>query len=235
MIDTTQLEQRSEEWRLARTGSVTASRVADLIKMNKNGSFSAKRAAYFNELVAERITKRPQDWKEIRSLTERAELEPDARACYTFYTGLEVDVVGYVKHPTIENAGASPDGLIGTDGMLEIKCLDAANHVRLLSGDDSVMFDYLPQVHFGMACTGRLWCDFVAFNPTMPEDMKLYRRRIPRDKDCITGLEAAVKQFLSEVDARVKEILSFRVGANNHLAQESEPGVVKAKKVSARN
>lgn len=210
MIDTTQLEQRSEAWRDARCGSVTASRVADLVKMNQNGKFSAKRATYFNELVAERITKHPQDWKEIRSLTERAELEPDARACYTFYMGLEVDVVGYVKHPVIENAGASPDGTVGQDGMVEIKALDAANHVRLISGDDSVMFDYLPQVHFGMACTGRKWCDFVAFNPTMPEDMKLYVRRIPRDKDCITQLETAVKQFLTEVDSRVKEILRRR-------------------------
>lgn len=220
-MDTALLEQRSEEWRLARCGSVTASRVADLIKINKNGSFSAKRAAYFNELVAERITKRPQDWKEIRSLTERAELEPDARACYSFYTGNEVEIVGYVKHPKIENAGASPDGLIGRDGMIEIKALDAANHVRLLAGDDSVMFEYLPQVHFGMACTKRKWCDFVAFNPTMPEDMKLYRRTIERDEICITEIEKAVRQFLAEVDARVAEILQARAGANNHLALEA--------------
>lgn len=225
MIDTTQLEQRSEEWRLARCGAVTASRVADLIKINKNGSFSAKRAAYFNELVAERITKRPQDWKEIRSLTERAELEPDARACYSFYTGNEVEIVGYVKHPEIDYFGASPDGLVGRDGMIEIKALDAANHIRLISGDDSVMFDYLPQVHSGMACTKRKWCDFVAFNPTMPEDMKLFVRTIQRDDDCISQIELAVKQFLAEVDSRVTEIFKARAGANNQLALEAGQSV----------
>lgn len=230
MIDTTQLEQRSEEWRLARTGCVTASRVGDLIKTIKSGNFSAKRANYFNEIVAERITGRPQDWKEIKSLTDRAEMEPDARACYLFYTGSEVETVGFVPHPAIERAGASPDGLIRTDGMIEVKCMDATNHIRLVSGDDSVMDEYLPQVYFGMACTGRTWCDFVAFNPTMPEELKLFVRRFERDEKEITRIEAGVIAFLAEVDARVNQILA-RTRGESPLVNALEASLAMAKGV----
>jgi hypothetical protein len=140
-------------------------------------------------------------------MTERADMEPDARAAYTFYTGNEVELVGFIDHPTIPNSGASPDGMVNADGMLEIKCLDAANHVKLLSGDDSVLLDHLPQIHFGMACTGRAWCDFESFSPLMlDEDMRVYIRRIPRDTDVIKKLENAVKDFLNELDERLTKL-----------------------------
>lgn len=233
-MDTALLEQRSEEWRLARCGSVTASKVADIVRTNKNGSFSAKRQNYFDLLVAERLTGRPQDWKEVRSLTERAELEPDARACYTFYTGRECQIVGFIQHPTIVNAGCSPDALVGDSGMLEIKCLDPANHVKLLAGDESVLMEYLPQMHFGLACTERQWCDFLSYCPAMKdEDLKSYIRRVPRADEGIAMLENSVREFLAEVDNRVAEILRLRAGANNHIAQEEGRGVLK-RKASAR-
>lgn len=207
MIKTEDLEQRSDAWRIARCGAVTASRVSHVIKtINGGKAYSAKRANYLDMIVAERITRQPQDWREVRSLTDRAEMEPDARACYSFYTGNEVSLVGFVQHPSIERAGASPDGTVRKSGMIEIKCLDAGNHLKLLSSDDSVMLEYLPQVHFGMACTGRKWCDFVAFNPTMPEEMKMFRRRIDRDESLIAAIEAEVRKFIEEVDARVAQL-----------------------------
>jgi hypothetical protein len=212
-IDTAELEQRSLEWRMARCGAVTASKVSDVIKtINGGKAYSAKRANYLDMIVAERITGKPQDWKEVKSLTDRAEMEPDARACYSFYTGNEVSLVGFVQHPSIERAGASPDGIVRRSGMIEIKCLDAGNHLKLFSGDDSVMLEYLPQVHFGMACTGRKWCDFVAFNPTMPEEIKMFRRRIERDEKVIAAIESEVRKFIAEVDTRVAHIFSRNGG-----------------------
>lgn len=197
--------QRTDAWRQDRCGKVTASRVGDIIKtINGGKAYSAKRANYFNELVAERLTNKPQDWKEVKSLTDRAEMEPQAVACYEFYSGYRVDLSGFIQHPEIEFAGSSPDGLIQKDGGLEIKCLDGGNHVKLF-GDrpEDVMDEYLPQVNFNMACTGREWWDFIAFNPHMPEHMKMFRRTIRRDENCIKLLETAVIEFIAEVDQRV--------------------------------
>src|SRR6266576_4528300 len=206
---TEELLQRSPEWRQSRAGHVTASKVGDLLKTNRNGAYSAKRANYFDLIVAERVTGKPQDWKEIRSLEERAKLEPAARAWYTLMTGNDVEEVGFIKHPTIEFSGASPDGLLKKSGGLEIKCLDAGNHLKLFSEDTriAVLTEYLPQVHFGMACTGRKWWDLIAFNPTMPESMRMFRQTIKRDEKIIAAIELAVREFLAEVDAKVRRIL----------------------------
>lgn len=209
--------QRTPEWRVARCGKATASRVADVIARTKTG-WGAARKHYMDAVVAERITGRPQDWKEVRSLTDRADMEPDARDCYMFYTGNEVEIVGFIDHPSIPNAGASPDGLVESDGMIELKCLDAGNHLKLISGDDSVMLEYLPQVDFGIACTEREWCDFVAFNPSMPEEMKLFVKRIERDDKRIAALETSVIEFLAEVDRRVRHIQAIASGKSEITA-----------------
>lgn len=207
MTDTAQLEQRSLDWRMARCGAVTASKVGDIIKTNQNGKFSAKRANYFDAILAERMTGKPQDWKEVASLTARADMEVDARACYTFYTGTACDLVGFVQHPTIPNAGASPDAILGQDGMLEIKCLDPANHIKLLSGDASVMHEYLPQMQFGLACTERAWGDFMSFCPTMKDEgHRKFIRRVLRDDPNIAAIESAVRTFLAEVDRQVEAL-----------------------------
>lgn len=202
-----QFEQGTLEWRMDRVGFATASRIADIVKTNQNGKHSAKRAKYFDELVAERLTGQPQDWKEVASLEARKALEPEARAAYTFDTGAEVAETGFIKHPTIEWAGASPDGLVKRSGMVEIKCFDAANHFKLFDERaDSVIGEHLPQVYFGMACTGRTWCDFVAFNPTAPPMLKLFIKRFERDEAKIALLETAVKEFLAEVGERVLKL-----------------------------
>lgn len=228
MTPTEELEQRSDEWRQARVGCVTASGVGDLVSRNKPkkgqtiGEYSAKRANYFDAIVAERMTGRPQDWKEVWSLTQRSELEPEARDCYTFYTGNEVQLVGFVQHPEIENAGASPDGLITVDGMLEIKCLDPKNHLKLFEGDLSVMYEYLPQMDFGLACTGRQWCDFLSYCPWMKEErFKSFIQRVPRDEQRISSLETSVREFLAEVDAKVQRILATGNG-RSVLTQQLE-------------
>lgn len=219
MIDTEGLIQRSDEWRDARCGCVTASSVSDIVARNKPkkgqtvGEYSARRANYFDAIVAERMTGKPQDWKEVWSLTQRSELEPEARDCYSFYSGNEVQLVGFVQHPKIGNAGASPDGLIDADGMLEIKCLDPKNHLKLFEGDESIMREYLPQMDFGLACTGRQWCDFLSYCPWMKEErFKSFIQRVPRNEKRIASLEISVEEFLAEVDAKIGRLLAIAAG-----------------------
>jgi len=202
--------QRTADWYAARCARVTASRIADVIGCVKSGAWAAPRAKYASQLVAERLTGKPQDMRQVRSMTDRADMEPEAVSCYEFYTDLDVIPVGFIRHPAIEMAGASPDGLIGSDGGLEIKVLDPATHGRLFKGDKAamaVMQDYVPQMQWGMACTERSWWDFMAYCPTMPEELKMYRKRIERDQGDIDALETIVRVFLDEVDAEVAQIL----------------------------
>lgn len=205
MIEETAL-QRTEQWRQDRCGKATASRVLDIITRTRNG-WGHARGKYLDQLIAERLSGRPQDMRRIKSLDDRSDLEPDARDAYCFYTDNEIELVGFVPHPTIENAGASPDGLVNSDGMLELKCLDAGNHHKLFAGDLSPLEDYLPQVHFGMACTERKWTDLVAYCPIMPEELKMFRQPIQRDDDLIVVLEREVKAFLAEVDSKVAALM----------------------------
>lgn len=199
------MQQHSVEWWLARCGKVTASRVNDIIARTQRGAWTAARGHYLKEKVAERITGKPRDRKRVRSLDERLDLEPQARAHYEFYNDCIIEPAGFVQHPTIQDAGASPDGLIGADGGIEIKCLDAEQHLELIAGG---AFDegYVDQCHFNLACTGRDWWDLCAFNPEVPEDLKLFTKRIERDNAVIAVMEAEVIAFLEEVDRRVAQV-----------------------------
>lgn len=202
------MEQRSEEWFAARCGKVTASRIGDLMARNKPakgktvGEWSARRNNYLAEKVAERITGKPRDRRKVASLDHRIELEPDARAAYEFYYEREVVLAGFIEHPRIPFFGCSPDGIIDADGGAEIKCLDAEGHIELITAG-SIDSDYLYQCHSNMACTGRSWWDFIAFNPDMPEELKLWVQRVERDDALIEKIETNVIEFLAEVDQKV--------------------------------
>lgn len=211
MIDLSNGEQRTEAWYSARCGRVTASRVVDVITTTRNG-WGHARAKYADQLVAERLTGRPQDMRRIKSLDDRADLEPDAIAAYRFYTGETVKTVGFIQHPDIEMAGSSPDGVVGSKGGIEIKVFDPAQHAKLWAGDLSLIEDYMPQIAFNMGTTKRSWWDFVAYCPTMPEELKLFTRRIQRDEPVIEKLEQAVKEFLAEVEAKVSKIKKLTGG-----------------------
>lgn len=205
-----EIVQGSVEWFALRSGKVTASRIGDLMRQTKKG-WGADRKHYMDKLVAERITGRPMAQRAVASLDRRLEVEPDARAAYEFYSDNQVTEVGFIEHPTIPDCGASPDGLIGEDGGLEIKCCDTPAHIEMLT-TGVIDPDYILQCHFGMACTGRAWWDFASFDPLMPEDLKLYVQRIPRDSDRIATIESAVIEFLAEVDAKVKQLIDLSNG-----------------------
>lgn len=198
------IEQRSPEWFAARCGKVTASCIAKVMAKTRSG-WGAERANYAAQLVVERMTGAVEPGFTNAAMQWGTDREPDARACYEFEQGVSVLEEGFVRHPTIAMAGASPDGLVGDDGLVEIKCPNTATHIATLTGaaiDDK----YVKQMQFQMACTGRRWCDFVSYDPRMPVEMQLHVRRVERDDEMIAAIEEAVTTFLAEVDATVADL-----------------------------
>lgn len=198
------MQQRSEEWFAARLGKVTASRVADVVARTKSG-WGASRANYMAELIAERLTGTPAERFTNSAMQWGADIEPEARISYEFLSGMDVEQVGFVEHPAIAMSGASPDGLCGADGLVEIKCPNTATHIDTLIGRE-VPAKYITQMQWQMACTERQWCDFVSFDPRLPESMKIFVKRVPRDDSLIKDLEDEVTLFLMELKAKINKL-----------------------------
>ena len=198
------LIQGTEQWRLARCGSLGASQVAAAMARVKSG-WGASRANVMAELLVERLTGVPTAGFQSPAMIWGTEHEPDARAAYSFRVNQEVDEVGLVRHPIIGGTHASPDGLVGPDGLVEIKCPNSATHIETLLGDP-IDGKYITQMQWQMACTGRQWCDWVSFDPRLPESMRLFVKRCNRDNAMIADLENNVKQFLTDLTARVNAL-----------------------------
>ena len=190
------MEQRTEEWFAARLGKVTASRVADVLAKIKSGE-SASRKNYKMELVVQRLTGKAGESFTNAAMEWGTEQEPFARMAYEAHTGTFVKEEGFVDHPTIEGFGCSPDGIVG-EGLIEIKCPNTANHIETVL-ENKAPSKYIPQMQCQMDCTGAKWCDFVSFDPRVPEDLQLFVVRVERDQEYIDAMEVEVKQFLSEV------------------------------------
>jgi putative phage-type endonuclease len=203
----TEIIQGSDAWFNARLGRVTASRVSDVVAKTKSG-WGASRANYQAQLIAERLTGTVTESFTNAAMAWGNEKEPDARRAYEWQTDCSVVEIGFVPHPTIAMTGASPDGLIGDDGLVEIKCPNTATHIDTLLGQ-SAPAKYVTQMQWQMACTGRKWCDFVSYDPRLPEEMSLFVRRVERDDTRIAELEAMVSDFLAELDAKVGELRSL--------------------------
>jgi putative phage-type endonuclease len=200
----TEIIQGSEEWLALRLGKVTASRVADATARTKSG-WGASRANYMAELIAERLTGVPAERFTNAAMQWGTDIEPQARAAYSFMHDADVTEIGFVEHPNIAMTGASPDGLVGEDGLVEIKCPNTATHIDTLLGQ-SVPGKYVTQIQWQLACTGRAWCDFVSFDPRMPERMQLFVQRIERDDKRIDDLSAEIIEFLAELDEKVSRL-----------------------------
>lgn len=214
------IEQRSQEWHDLRLGKVTASRVADVVARTKSG-WGASRANYMAELVAERLTGQKAEAYVNAAMQRGSDLEAEARATYEFFTNTTVQEVGFVDHPSIADTGASPDGLVGDDGLVELKVPSTATHIEtLLSG--SVAGKYVTQMQWQMACTRRAWCDFVSFDPRLPPSMQLFIKRVPRDEVMINSLEADVADFLQELRLTVHRLRS------KYEPESLEPGALLA-------
>lgn len=203
------MEQRTEEWYAARLGKVTASRVADVIAKTKTG-YSTSRENYLAQLVCEVLTGKPAESYSNAAMQWGVDQEPLARAAYESYQNVLVDEIGFVVHPTIWASGASPDGLVGELGMVEIKCPNTATHIDTLL-TQTVPSKYNTQMQWQMACAGRHWCDFVSFDPRMPTDLQLFVKRVDYDPAYVAMLEKEVMSFLNDLDSKVKQLNELKV------------------------
>lgn len=196
-MDGSEIIQGSDEWKQARLGRVTASRVADVIAKTKSG-YSASRANYMAELIAERLTGVPADKYTNAAMAWGTATEDEARAAYEFRSGVVVETVGFLAHPSLAMCGASPDGLVGDDGLVEIKCPNTATHIdTLLNG--SIPAKYVTQMLWQMECAGRAWCDFVSYDPRLPGAMSLFVKRLERDDERLSEITKEVEAFLGEL------------------------------------
>lgn len=204
-----QIDQQSPEWLHARCGCVTASRVKDVVSKLKSGKPSAARQTYMLELLAETISGRAAEHYVSAPMMYGIENEPLARNLYECERGVDIERVGFVLHPKIKRAGASPDGLIGDDGLLEIKVPNTTTHLTYFM--DGVMpEEYIPQVQWQLACTGRKWADFMSYDPRMPMDFGIFIVRVDRDEKLIEEMECDVTKFRSELDAMAAKLLKNR-------------------------
>ena len=199
------MDQGTDEWRAIRCGKITASRIADLTAKTKTGP-SASRGNYIAELVAERLTGIPVEHYTNAAMQWGTDNESAARDAYSFYRDADVQEVGFVHHPELEMTGASPDGLVGDDGLVEIKCPNTATHIETLLSGNAVPGKYAKQMQWQMACTGRVWCDFVSFDPRMPEAMRLHVVRVYRDDKTIAELTGEVATALADIAKMVADL-----------------------------
>jgi len=197
------MEQRTDEWFATRIGKVTASRVADVIAKTKSG-YGAGRANYLADLVVERLTGQKAQGISNAAMEWGTEQEPNAKAAYSAKTGILVEEVGFIDHPTVAMSGASPDGF-AEEGLIEVKCPNTSTMLEWIL-DGEVPSKHIPQLQWQMACTGRPWCDFVSFDPRLPERLQLLVVRVPRDDAYIAMLETEVKKFLAELDDNLNKL-----------------------------
>lgn len=197
------IEQGTPEWHQLRLGKVTASRVSDVMAKIKTGE-SASRKNYRAELVVQRLTGLPSESFTNAAMEWGTATEPMARIAYEIAKEVLVEQVGFIDHPTIAMFGCSPDGLVH-DGMIEIKCPNSATHIEYLT-DNKAPAKYINQMQCQMAVTGRKWCDFVSFDPRLPEDLQLFVVRVERDQKYIDSMEVEVVEFLTEVEGMVNQL-----------------------------
>jgi putative phage-type endonuclease len=198
------MEQRTDEWFAARLGCVTASRTADVMAKTKSG-YSAGRANYMAHLITERLTSAPLQGFSSAAMQWGTDTEPQARAAYELMTGEDVLEDGFVTHPTITGFGASPDGLVGTDGLVEIKCPNSATHIDTVLSE-KVPPKYITQMQVQMMCCEREWCDFVSFDPRLPADMNFWMQRVWADEERQKEIETEVRLFILEMEDKLQKL-----------------------------
>ena len=202
------IEQGTDAWKMLRCGKVTASRVADILAKTKSG-YSASRDNYMAQLVCERLTNTVAESFTNAAMQHGTETEPLARLAYEVNQNVLVDEIAFVPHPTIAMSGASPDGLVGDEGLLEIKAPQTATHIETLLSE-TVPTKYFTQMQFQMASTGRKWTDFVSFDNRLPEELQLFVKRVPRDNMYIRLMEDEIVKFLNELDIKIAQLMEIK-------------------------
>jgi hypothetical protein len=224
-MTTVDCEQGTTLWRDVRSGKVTASRIADVLRKGKGQKESSSRNNYRAQLVCEILTGKAMEDNYVSYWMKRGlELEPIARAEYELKQGVIVDTVGFVPHPSIPRSGASPDGTVGADGLVQFKCVTTANHLDWLMAR-IVPSEHRGQMYFEMACTGRQWSDFVSFEPNLPPQFQLFIARLKRDDVAIAEIESEVMKFNGEIDEILSKLSTNLDGDLTEILEQSVKAV----------
>ncbi len=205
-----EMEQRTAEWFQARLGKVTASNVYSVLSKTAKGFPTSKYEDYKTKLMTERLIEEISQSYTTPAMQWGIEHEEDALREYEFIYDAEVTRCGFIPHPKIEMAGASPDGLIGEDGLIEVKCPQSTTHLRFFIYDE-IKPEYIAQMQFQMACTGRKWCDFMSYNPNFvgkSTGLRMKIKRVLRDEKHIEEINKAVEIFLGEIEQEMQKILA---------------------------
>ena len=197
--------QGTPEWRLERAGNATASCFDKVTAKIKVGE-ATTRIKYRLQLATERLTGNPVDGYQNAVMLRGIETQPEATMAYEALRGVLVEEVGFVSHPSIQGCGASPDGLVGDEGMVEIKCPESTTHLTSMEAG-GLPSEHVAQVQGQMAVCGRKWVDFVSYDPRFPSGLQLFVVRVPRDDAYIAELEKEIRVFLAGVDAMVERLL----------------------------
>lgn len=197
MIETT----LSPEMIAARLGKLTASKIADATSKLASGKWGGSRATYMGDLIAERLTGVQTERFVSKEMLWGIETEAQARAAYEWQFDCSVETVGFLDHPSVPMSGASPDGAVARDGLIEIKCPNTSTHIEFLLSDE-VDLKYRKQMQWQLACSGRSWNDFASFDPRMPPELQLRVRRFLRDDKMIAELERDAREFVAELEAK---------------------------------
>lgn len=200
-------EQRTDAWKLERAGKFTGSRFDDVLARNvKTGKPLKCYDDLIWQMVVERMTQQAVEGPSGYALQWGTDVEPFGIEAYELETGNTIMPSGFIQHPDYSFIGASPDGLIGTDGGFELKCpKSSAVHLeRFLLGMPD---EYRAQVQGCMFVTGRKWWDFCSYDPRMPESHRLFITRIERDDLYIKRLETALIEAESLVQSKLSEIM----------------------------
>ena len=198
------MEQRTEEWFAARLGKVTASKMNDVLAKIKSGE-AAMRKNYKMQLATERLTGKQTDFYMNQAMQDGIDREDTARQIYEIVRDIKVEQVGFIDHPVIEMAGASPDGLLPDNGILEIKCTIETTHTTNLL-ERVLPSRYQAQVQWQMACCNANYANFVSYNPNFEPKLQLIYVEVERDEDYIAMLEEEVNTFITEVDDIVNQL-----------------------------
>ncbi|WP_273718099.1 MULTISPECIES: lambda exonuclease family protein [Bartonella] len=202
------MEQRTAQWFQARLGKVTASNIYNVISKTAKGTPTSKYEDYKIKLITERLISEASPYYETEDMRWGIEHEEDALREYAFIYDTDVTQCGFIQHPTIKMAGASPDGLIDKDGLIEIKCPRSTTHMRFFINNE-IKPEYLAQMQFQMACTERKWCDFISYDPRFAGDsshLRMKIKRIHRDEKQIEQINQAVENFLAEIEREIQRI-----------------------------
>lgn len=208
------IEQGTEEWHAQRLGKFTASRMKDLMaRAKKDGSFLKAAQDYMDEVLSERLTGKASPKPVTYAMQRGTDLEPEARNNYAFEVGVQISQPEFVGHPDFESVGASPDGYIGEDGLLEIKCPESlTKHLTYLK-DKAHVKEYWWQVQCQLWVTGRKWCDLVSYHPDFPHALQLAIARIEPDAKAFEAMKEAVMQADAQISEALKSIQELQAAA----------------------